>query len=309
MPFAMVRGEAVTELPKDLYIPPQALEVFLDAFEGPLDLLLYLIRRAEVDIHDIPIVEITSQYLDAIEGLQHEESLDIDAAAEFLVMAATLVELKSRTLAPRRESEDGDSDGAPDLEETDPRQDLVRQLLAYQKYRSAAGDLDDRRAAFAARWPVRVRVGEAEEEETEAPSLELEDVHAGDLFSAFDRIMAAIDTTRLGDHAVEYDDTPIALHQEDLLDRIERSTGGRIGLREAFEGRTRGAMIGLFLAVLELARQRRIVFHQVEAGEIELELNPDGDEAAIADEAESSREPGAEDDSEMIDGPVDPEGD
>ena len=262
--------------------------VRLGTFEGPLDLLLYLIRRAEVDIHDIPIVEITSQYLDAIEGLQHEESLDIDAAAEFLVMAATLVELKSRTLAPKRESEDGEDTDSPELEEADPRQDLVRQLLAYQKYRSAAGDLDDRREAFAARWPVRVRVGEAAEEETEAPALELEDVHAGDLFSAFDRIMAAIDTTRLGEHAVEYDDTPIALHQEDLLDRINRSTGGRIGLREAFEGRTRGAMIGLFLAVLELARQRRIVFHQVEVGEIELELNPDGDEAAIADEAEEA---------------------
>ena len=102
------------------------------------------------------------------------------------------------------------------------------------------------------------------------------------------RIMAAIATTRLGEHAVEYDDTPIALHQEDLLDRIQRSGGGRIGLREAFEGRTRGAMIGLFLAVLELARQRRIVFHQVEVGEIELELNPDGDEAAIAEASEEA---------------------
>lgn len=261
--------------------------VRLGTFEGPLDLLLYLIRRAEVDIHDIPIVQITGQYLDAIEGLQHEESLDIDAAAEFLVMAATLVELKSRTLTPKQESEAGDGEEPPSLEETDPRQDLVRQLLAYQKYRSAAGDLDERREAFAARWPVRVRVGEAADEEPEPPALELEDVHSGDLFAAFDRIMAAIDTTRLGEHAVEYDDTPIALHQEDLLDRIGRSDAGRIGLREAFEGRTRGAMIGLFLAVLELARQRRIIFHQVEAGEIDLELNPDGDEAAIEEASES----------------------
>ena len=273
--------------------------VRLGTFEGPLDLLLYLIRRAEVDIHDIPIVEITRQYLDAIEGLQHEESLDIDAAAEFLVMAATLVELKSRTLAPRQESEAGEGEESTTPEETDPRQDLVRQLLAYQKYRSAAGDLDDRREAFAARWPVRVGVGEAaEEEEAEAPALELEDVHAGDLFAAFDRIMAAIDTSRLGEHAVEYDDTPIALHQEDLLDRIGRSEGGRIGLRDAFEGRTRGAMIGLFLAVLELARQRRITFHQVDVGEIELELNPDGDEAALAEEAEASGSDDALDESE-----------
>ena len=86
MPFAIVMGKAVTELPKDLYIPPRALEVILEAFEGPLDLLLYLIRRAEVDIHDIPIVEITDQYLDAIAHLDREESLDIDAAGGFLAM-------------------------------------------------------------------------------------------------------------------------------------------------------------------------------------------------------------------------------
>ncbi|MEC8320777.1 MAG: segregation/condensation protein A [Planctomycetota bacterium] len=279
--------------------------VRLSAFEGPLDLLLYLIRRAEVDIHDIPIVEITDQFLGAIEGLKDEDSLDIDAAGEFLVMAATLVELKSRTLAPRRaEGEDGEGE-SESLEESDPRQELVRQLLAYQRYRSAAGDLDDRREAFSSRWPVRIRIGEAREETpSEPPSLELEDVHAGDLFSAFERIMEAIDPTRLGEHAVEYDDTPIALHQEDLLDRVQRHPDGRLSLREAFEGRTRGAMIGLFLALLELARQRKVVFHQVDVGEIVLELNQDGDEAALA---ESDGESGGE--SAFADGsddPVDP---
>lgn len=256
--------------------------VRLGTFEGPLDLLLYLIRRAEVDIHDIPIVEITDQYLDAISNIDAEATLDIDAAGEFLVMAATLVELKSRTLSPRRGTgEDGDETDAPEGEEVDPRHDLVRQLLAYQRYRSAAGELDDRREEFAHRWPVRIRVGQAAVDEgdgeDEPPTLELDDVHAGDLFAAFERIMAAIDPTRLGEHAVEYDDTPIGLHQEDLVDRLRRTSEGRLALRDAFEGRTRGAMIGLFLAVLELARQHRIRFHQDGMGEIELELRPDED--------------------------------
>ncbi len=274
--------------------------VRLGTFEGPLDLLLYLIRRAEVDIHDIPIVQITDQYLDAIAGIDAETTLDIDAAGEFLVMAATLVELKSRTLAPRRTGEDGEDPGdAPEAEEVDPRHDLVRQLLAYQRFRSAAGELDDRREEFASRWPVRIRVGEAavqeSEDEDEAPALELDDVHAGDLFAAFERIMAAIDPSRLGEHAVEYDDTPIGLHQEDLVDRLRRTTTGRMSLREAFEGRTRGAMIGLFLAVLELARQQRIRFHQDDMGDIDLELRPDGDAAAsLGEEDEAEREAAGE---------------
>ena len=250
--------------------------VRLSTFEGPLDLLLYLIRRAEVDIHDIPIVEITDQFLTAIASLGSDARLDIDAAGEFLVMAATLVELKSRTLSPKRAETDADSDDAEE-EADDPRHELVRQLLAYQRYRSAAGRLEDRREEFAARWPVRIRIGEAssQEDDEETPALELDDVHAGDLFSAFERIMAAIDPTRLGEHAVEYDDTPISLHSEDLLDRMSHAPGGRLSLQDAFEGRSRGAMIGLFLAVLELARQRRVLVRQEDTGLIHLELNGD----------------------------------
>jgi segregation and condensation protein A len=262
--------------------------VRLSTFEGPLDLLLYLIRRAEVDIHDIPIVEITDQFLTAIASLGSDDRLDIDAAGEFLVMAATLVELKSRTLSPKRAEGEADSIGAEE-EEDDPRHELVRQLLAYQRYRSAAGRLGDRREEFAARWPVRIRIGEASEEEAEeTTALELDDVHAGDLFSAFERIMAAIDPTRLGEHAVEYDDTPISLHSEDLLDRMSHAPGGRLSLQDAFEGRSRGAMIGLFLAVLELARQRRVLIRQEDTGLIHIELNGDVDEGLTQfDENES----------------------
>ena len=117
MPFAVVQGEPWSTLPKDLYIPPDALEVFLDAFEGPLDLLLYLIKRQNLDILDIPIAEITSQYVEYIELMQE---LRLELAAEYLVMAAMLAEIKSRMLLPRQEEQDD--------EEADPRAELIRRL-------------------------------------------------------------------------------------------------------------------------------------------------------------------------------------
>jgi len=132
MPFAVVRGEPITELPKDLYIPPQALEVFLEAFEGPLDLLLYLIRRQNLDILDIPLAEITRQYMQYIELMQE---LQLELAGEYMVMAATLAEIKSRMLLPRPKVE---GDGA----EEDPRAELVRRLQEYERFKRAAEDLD-----------------------------------------------------------------------------------------------------------------------------------------------------------------------
>jgi segregation and condensation protein A len=131
MPLAMVLGQPVLQIPQDLYIPPDALEVILDAFEGPLDLLLYLIRRQNLDILDIPVASITSQYVDYIQGM-HE--LRFELAAEYLVMAAILAEIKSRLLLPRPPS-------AEALED-DPRADLVRRLQEYERYKKAAEDLD-----------------------------------------------------------------------------------------------------------------------------------------------------------------------
>ncbi|MGD8935670.1 MAG: ScpA family protein [Thiogranum sp.] len=131
MPFAYVQGEAVTTLPKDLYIPPDALEVFLEAFEGPLDLLLYLIRRQNLDILDIPIAEITRQYMEYIELMQ---DMRLELAAEYLVMAAMLAEIKSRMLLPRHVEEE---------EEGDPRAELVRRLQEYERYKQAAEDIDE----------------------------------------------------------------------------------------------------------------------------------------------------------------------
>ena len=247
--------------------------VQLSNFEGPLDLLLHLIRRAEVDIHDIPIAQITESYLAAIVGLHTDETLDIDFAGEFLVMAATLVELKSRTLAPPKEGEESHEEESSE-DPVDPRHELVAQLLAYQRYRSAAGTLQDHRQEFANRWAIKLSAGEVAEHDDveEELQLELDDVHAGDLADAFERIISAIDVTRLGDHEVEYDDTPIGLHQEDIIDRLSRRQVEGCSLLSILEGRTRSEMIGLFLAILELARQRRIAIKQEEDGSIELAL-------------------------------------
>ncbi len=132
MPFAVVEGEPLTEMPRDLYIPPDALQVFLEAFEGPLDLLLYLIRRQNLDILDIPLAEITRQYMQYIEVMQE---LQLELAGEYMLMAATLAEIKSRMLLPRPQS-----DGA---EEHDPRAELVRRLQEYERFKRAAEDIEE----------------------------------------------------------------------------------------------------------------------------------------------------------------------
>jgi segregation and condensation protein A len=131
LPFAFVAGQAMTDLPKDLYIPPDALEVFLEAFEGPLDLLLYLIRRQNIDILDINIAEITEQYIAYVELM---EAAQFELAAEYLVMAAMLAEIKSRFLLPRHEDDEED--------EEDPRAQLIRRLQEYERYRDAAENID-----------------------------------------------------------------------------------------------------------------------------------------------------------------------
>lgn len=130
MPFAVVRGEKIVAMPEDLYIPPDALEVFLEAFEGPLDLLLYLIRRQNFDICDIPIAHITEQYVAYVELMKE---FNLDLAAEYLLMAAMLAEIKSRLLLPRQTMVD---------EEEDPRAQLMRQLQEYEQCKQAAGELD-----------------------------------------------------------------------------------------------------------------------------------------------------------------------
>lgn len=266
-------------------------QVRLSNFEGPLDLLIFLIRRAELDIHDIPIVEITAQYFEFLKDI---DQIDIELAGEFLVTAATLIEIKSRTLRP---PDDDAGDDQPDdigatTESTDPRLELVQQLLAYQRYRMASDRLDEHRRDHSERFTVSARSQEDDsndDEETD-DDIQMEDVHLGDLVDAYRRIIEAVDFGKIGDHEVEYDDTPLSLHQDDLLDRIVREPSGRITLQRIFRGRRRIEMIGLFLAVLELARNQAVrVVQDEEADEIALQFVPESEREPI-DSPEASAE-------------------
>lgn len=216
--------------------------VALDIYNGPLDLLLFLIRREEIDIYDIPIARITQQYLQYVDLLKQ---LDPELVSEFLVLAATLMEIKSRTLLPRPPEEQLDDDIG------DPRLELVRQLLEYKKFKDAARSLEEAAAERALRHERRPALPECNADETAIENLDI-----WDLFEAFNRLLTQIGKTG-GVHQVGVDDTPIALHAEDIVDSIQRA-GGSQEFVEIFTGRTRAEMIGLFLALLELIRQRRI---------------------------------------------------
>ena len=263
----------------------QDYRVQLDVYHGPLDLLLYLIRRDEVDIHDIPIHRITEQYLEYVRTLR---SLDIALAGEFLVMAATLMEVKSKFITPREEGDEeaeaGDALGGGD-DAGDPRYELVQQLLAYKRFKDAATALDRRREAFAARFPRRPAAFQEDNEEQGPPELDLEDVSVWDLVETFTTLMEQVGDTR-GTHDVVDDDTPIGLHAEDILDRIHRE--GPMTLQAMFAGRRSvSEMIGLFLAVLELLRNRKVrALQEAIGGPIRLEPRPESEWARFGEEDE-----------------------
>ena len=218
-------------------------KVQLDRYDGPLDLLLFLIRREEVDIYDIPIAKITKQYVTYIELL---EQLDPNDIGEFLVLAATLMEIKSRTLVPSPPPEEDDE------EFVDPRLELVHQLLEYKMFKDAAqalGTAADERAQRFGRNPVPP-MPEGE------PEIDLESVQVWDLLTAFGKVLREIGLAE-GKHGVSYDDTPLALHAVDLVDYLQRE-GGSASFDRIFEGRNKGEVIGLFLALLELIRAKRV---------------------------------------------------
>lgn len=265
--------------------------VRLDRFEGPMDLLLHLIRKAEVDIHDIPIAAIADQYMRHLQGI---EDIDIEQAGEFLVLAATLMEIKSRMISPpeRPEGEEATTPGeSPAGMAIDPRSELVQQLLAYKRFRDAADALDSARHDWERRYaagPIGATEEPKEAESDDAP-VELDDLQLFDLVEAFARIIATVDLDRAirGAHEVAYDDTPIELHAEDLLDRLKRAesesgVGAKIGLREALSGKSRGESIGMFLALLELIRRRAVTVRpNRERDDVEVVLVP-VDQAAPA---------------------------
>ena len=233
--------------------------VKLDIYNGPMDLLLYLIRRDEIDIHDIPIAQITDQYCAHVGTLK---LIDPDLAGEFLVMAATLMEIKTRMLLPRPEAE-------ADAEAFDPRTELIRQLLEFKAFKDAAGDLRAAAAEQALRFPRRP----AEPAQT-ADGKYLEEIQIWDLVEAFNALMSAVGQ-KLGEAEIIYDDTPIQLHAADILDRLQRD--GNLSFREIFAGRTsRAELVGLFLALLELIRRQAVFVEQQSSfGEIYVFRNPD----------------------------------
>ncbi len=244
MPFAVVDGEPVTELPQDLYIPPYALQVFLEAFEGPLDLLLYLIRRQNIDILDIPIAEITQQYVQYIELMKE---LQLDLAGEYLLMAAMLAEIKSRMLLPRPEVED---------EEDDPRAELVRRLQEYERFKKAAEDLSE-----LPRLERDVFVASAEAPERQV-TVKLPDVTLKEILMAFHDVLKRAEM--FSNLHLQREPLSVRQRMSEILTRVKASKfTGFADLFDPQEGRMGVAVT--FIAILELLRESVIEVVQSEA--------------------------------------------
>jgi segregation and condensation protein A len=245
MPFAVIEGEPLTQLPRDLYIPPDALQVFLEAFEGPLDLLLYLIRRQNLNILDIPIAEITRQYLQYIDVMH---GLQLELAGEYLVMAATLAEIKSRMLLPRPQSESG-------AEEDDPRAELARRLQEYERFKRAAEDLDalhrlDRDAFQAEAELVERRVVRT------LPAVTLQE-----MLVALKEVMSRAEM--FAHHHVHKERLSVRQRMSDVLDSLRSQAFAEFGqLFRPQEGRT--GVVVTFSAILELLKEGLIEIVQAE---------------------------------------------
>lgn len=264
--------------------------VRLDQFQGPLDLLLYLARKAEVDLATLPLAAIADQYVEHLGGI---EEIDIDLAGEFLVMAATLMELKSRLVSPAPPADveqDPAAAVAARAEEDAPdlRTVLIHQLLAYKAYRDAADALERRgdewRRRFAIAPAATDRAALREAVQRRADSIEIEDLGLYDIISAYEGVLERVDFDLLGAHHVVYeDDIPIEEHAADLVDRLA-GFGAPTPLQDFFRGRTRGQVVGLFVATLELVRRHRVRIDQrAQDGAFVLSLLPESDVDAEPD--------------------------
>jgi len=246
MPFAVVQGEPQFTLPKDLYIPPDALEVFLDAFEGPLDLLLYLIRRQNLDILDIPIADITVQYIQYIEMMQE---MRFELAAEYLVMAAMLAEIKSRMLLPRVNVDDED-------DESDPRAELIRRLQEYERFKQAAEDINGLPQVGRELHLVKVDVP-FKHIEQDPPDVDLREVllalkdvmHRADMFSS---------------HQVQAEPLSLRERMSRVLETVHAESFTEFThLFDIAEGRP--GVVVTFMAILELIKQQLIELVQADS--------------------------------------------
>lgn len=240
--LARIYGESLFELPKDLYIPPDALQVILDAFEGPLDLLLYLIRKANVNVLDIPMAPLTAQYLEYVEAMRRH---DLELAADYLLMAAMLLEIKSRMLLPAPKVVDG--------EEVDPRAELVRRLLEYEQMKLAGMRLDALpRAERDYEW---ISVWVAEKVVERLPELSLHDLQLAWL--------GLVRKVRLhAHHRIEREELSVREHMASILRRL---SGGEFQLfLELFDqGAGVPVLIVSFLAMLELVKERLVLVSQL----------------------------------------------
>jgi len=243
MPFAMVQGKPLTEPPRDLYIPPDALEVILEAFEGPLDLLLYLIKRQNLDILDIPIADITSQYMQYVELMK---GIRLELAAEYLVMAAMLAEIKSRMLLPRPVEEN---------DEEDPRAELIRRLQEYERFKKAAEDIDEIPRMGRDTVVAEIRAPDSKVVKIE-PRVELREI-----LLAFQEVVSR--TEMFAHHQITHEPLSVRERMSNVLDTIksEKFTGF-IDLFTPEEGR-RGVVVTL-LAILELIKESLIEMVQNE---------------------------------------------
>jgi segregation and condensation protein A len=234
-------------------------EVNLDSFRGPLDLLLYLVKRHEVDIRDIPVARLTEQFL---EYLRVIELIDVERAGDFLVMAATLLEIKSKMLLPH-------GDGTAE-EEADPRLELVKQLMEYKQFKEAAALLEAQAERQLYRMPRQPVAVSAAPDPAQQP---LRSVELWDLVSAFGRLMR--ETLALQPQQIVVDETPMHVYQQQILSLLEQRSV--LPFTALFTPpRHRARLVGLFLAVLELVKGRRVVAEQGEAfGEIWLRAAPD----------------------------------
>jgi segregation and condensation protein A len=235
MPFAIVQGEAILEPPKDLYIPPDALEVFLEAFEGPLDLLLYLIKRQNLDILEIPIADITMQYMEYI-GMM--KNLRLELAAEYLVMAAMLAEIKSRMLLPRPKSDEENED--------DPRAELIRRLQEYERFKKAAQDIDEIPRMGRDVWQTEITVPD---KHVDRP---LPDIDLKELMIAFHDVLRRADM--FTSHQIQREALSIRERMSSILEQVKSDKF--VDFTQLFtieEGRM-GVVVS-FMAILELIKE------------------------------------------------------
>lgn len=244
MPFAVVMGEAMTELPKDLYIPPQALEVILEAFEGPLDLLLYLIRRQNLDILDIDVSAITEQYMQYVELM---DAMQFELAAEYLVMAATLAEIKSRLLLPRTTVDDD--------EEEDPRATLVRRLQEYERFKKAAEDIETLPRMERDIWQAQAAPPDIKRDRP------LPDVQMKELLLALGAVLKRADMYE--SHHIQRESLSTRERMSDVLESLRsQKFVPFVSLFKAEEGRL--GVVVTFLAIMELIKESLVEIVQTE---------------------------------------------